>query len=92
MSIFSWQLWPYLPKGYFYKGVAFTFLIITVGFFLDNRRNFYNFLFLCLALNNLFDEFIGNPLEFGLNEVFFGLICPILWIIKKKRNARKTTK
>lgn len=92
LSIATYQLWPYLPKGYFYRGMAITLLIFAVVIYKQNSKLLISFFLLCVSISNLLDEFFFDPRKFGMNELIFAAIVPIIWYVKSKRNAGKIRK
>jgi len=92
ISIATYQLWSYLPKGSFHIGMAFFIFTITTVIFSQNNKIFISFFLLCIAFNNLLDELFFDPKSNGINEIVIVLILPILWYLKIKRNARKNRK
>lgn len=92
LSIATYQIWPYLPKGYFYKGMAVTLLIFAAVIYRQNSKLLISFFLLCISISNLLDELFFDPIKFGLNELIFAATVPIIWCIKSKRNAGKIYK
>jgi len=83
ISLATFQLWHYLPKGSFYIGIAIFFMIISTVIFIQNSKLFISFFLLCIAANNLLDELFFEPTIYGLNEILFTLIIPILYYARK---------
>jgi hypothetical protein len=92
ISIATYQLWLYLPKGSYYLGMAIFIMLISIIIFVQNHKLFSSFFLLCIAFNNLLDELFFNPEYNGVNEIVIVLILPIIWYLKNKRNARKNYK
>lgn len=92
ISIATYQLWIYLPKGSFHKGVAIYIFIMASVIFTQNTKLFISFFLLCIAFNNLLDELFFDPKSNGINEIIIVLILPIIWYLKIKNNARKNRK
>ena len=91
---FQWQyIEPILGIEYFYeKMVAISWLL--VGFyFLCTADNIVSRIFMVATFNNILDEFLFNPLVFGINEKILGIVIFILLITefnhpkKLSRNA-----
>jgi len=92
ISIATYQLWTYLPKGSFHIGMSFFIFIMAIVIFSQNTKLFISFFLLCITFNNLLDELIFDPKMNGINEIIIVLILPIIWCLKIKSNARKNCK
>jgi len=92
ISIATYQLWTYLPKGSFHVGMAIFIFLLTLVIFIQNVKLFISFFLLCIAFNNLLDELFFDPKSNGINEIILVLILPIIWYLKIKSNARKNSK
>lgn len=90
-SIATYQLWMYLPKGYFYKGMALFIMILSFIIYSYNRQKFVYFLLFCLSINNFLDECFFDPTKNGINEIVIVFFILIFWYFKNIRNARKNT-
>lgn len=88
-SIATYSFWGKFPKGSFYIGNAIFILMLCVYLFLKDRKSFVCYVLMCYALNNLIDELRFDNTKLGLNEIVFGILTPVLWLIKHKIHARK---
>ena len=63
---------------FFYeKCLALAWLLVGVYFVIENDT-FISRVFLIVVFNNLLDELIFNPFDFGINEKIFGIILIIM--------------
>ena len=92
ISIATFQFWEYLPKGSFYVGIGVVSFLFSYIIFIQNKNLFVSFFLLCITFSNLVDELFFNPAENGFNEFILVVILPIVWHIKRKKNARKNSK
>jgi len=83
----STPLWHYLPKGSYYIIMALLVFSMSALIFNCNRKSFTGFFLLCLSLNNLYDETLGSPINFGANEIIFLVIVPIVWCLKMTKDV-----
>jgi hypothetical protein len=89
VSVLTYQGWIYLPKGFFYKGVALYLFILALGLYLNDNRKLTYFLLLCLSINNLLDELLFDPTKNGINELIALVLIPIIWYFKKNNKCQK---
>lgn len=97
VSVISYNLWPYANAhgwaGFFYQGMAFFYSIIfwllTDLYKNDSVLKKISTIGLWFMLNNLVDEFVGDPQKYGLNEYIF---AGIIIYITLKKNATKSGK
>jgi hypothetical protein len=90
VSIATYQLWVFMPKGFFYKGMALFILILSFIIYSDNKHKFVYFLLFCLSINNFLDECFFDPTKNGINEIAVCFFIIVFWYFKNKRNARKS--
>lgn len=83
ISVATYQLWPYLPKGSIFVGLAIFYTILAYIIFKQNTNRFVYFLLFCLTINNLLDELFFDPKSNGLNEIAACLLIPIIWLYRK---------
>jgi hypothetical protein len=83
ISIATYQLWTYLPKGSFYIGNALTYFLLALVIYNQNKTIFISFLLLCLTINNLLDELFFDPTKNGLNEIVFSVLIPVIYYARK---------
>lgn len=86
ISIATFQLWVYLPKGSFYVGNGLFYVLLAIVIFLQNKRLFVSFLLLCLTVNNLLDELFFDPTKNGINEIVFAVLIPIIYYARKNNS------
>jgi len=86
ISIATFQLWAYLPKGSFYIGNGLFYVLLAIVIFLQNKRLFVSFLLLCLTVNNLLDELFFDPTKNGINEFVFAVLTPIIYYARKNNS------
>ena len=89
IGVLTYQFWSYMPRGFFYKGMALFILMLSFVIYSDNRNKFVYFLLFCLSINNCLDEFFFDPTKNDFNEIVATLLIPVIWYYKNKRNARK---
>lgn len=89
VSVVTYSFWDELETISFYKGNAIFITLLCIVIFMQNRSYFISFFLLCISINNLLDELIFDPTKIGINEYFLLVSIPIIWLIKRKRNARK---
>lgn len=90
VSVLAYQLWPYLPVYHFggmerkpyYIGIALFIAVMAVYIYLNSKR-FVAFILMGLAVNNVVDETLANPLEFGVNEFVLLVIIAVYWFADK---------
>lgn len=92
IGIFNGYFWMKMPEGTYYVLNALFLMLLCLYLFLTDKKSFIKFYLLSLGFSNLLDELVFNPKEIAINEILLTLILPILWLIKKKRNARKIPK
>ena len=80
-----------LPFNAYYTAVAASFLLLNAVLYV-NFKNLVTYVFLCLSVNNFLDELFFNPQKLQLNEVISFIAIVIIWIVKKRIDARKITK
>lgn len=81
ISIITYFLWVYMPKGSFYVGNAlFIFLLCIVIY--RKEKHFITFFLLCASFNNLADELFFRPTELGYNELALLIVLPAIWTYK----------
>jgi hypothetical protein len=88
VSILTYNLWSYFPKGFFYIGNAIFIFLLCFYIFIINNKNFITFVLMALSISNLFDELIFDPLTLNINEFLFAIFIICFWDIKKLLNAR----
>lgn len=92
LSILTYSLWEWFPKGYFYKGNALFIFSLSLYLYIDDRKSFIKYIILCCSVGNLLDELIFNPLKLVLNEYLFALLSALYWVYKMKRNGGKNNR
>lgn len=91
ISIFTYLLWSFLPKGSFYIGNALFIFLLCIYIYNLNKKSFIIFVLLCLSFNNLLDELFFDNTVFQFNELIFVIILPIIWLINTPKDATKIT-
>jgi len=92
ISIITYMLWDFLPKGSFYIGNGLFIFLLCVYIFSEDRKSFIKFVLFSLSLNNLFDELFFNPTKLGINESLLFVFIIVIGFFKYRRNARKICK
>jgi len=87
VSILTYNLWIYLPKGFFYIGNAIFIFILCFYIFIINNKSFITFVLMALSISNLLDELLFDPLKLNINEFLFTVFIVVFWNIKKTLNA-----
>lgn len=89
VCVATYQLWPYLPKGSFYIGMAVSWLVVA---FHDLSRTSdkisfdkYSLLVMIAAMGNALDELFFDPKVFGVNDAVISAIVIIGLIHPSKR-------
>lgn len=88
LGVATYQLWSFFPKGFFYVGNALFIMLLSVYIYAENK-NIVTFVLFGYSINNLLDEFIFNPKEFGSNEIIIAIVIPLIYYLKKKRGFKK---
>ena len=73
---------------FFEKCVSIAWFIVGI-YFLCDRDTAVSRVFLIASFNNVLDEFIFNPLVFGINERVLGIVLIFYLYNKYLNNARK---
>lgn len=93
ISIVTYLFWDIIKEktgiSIFWIGNALSVFLMAIVIFINNIKFFGSFFLLCITFNNLIDELFCDPTKFGLNEIIFALILPIIWLIKYKRLCLK---
>ena len=85
VSLITYLLWSYMPKGSFYIGNAIFILLLCVYLFLNDKGSVIKFILISLSINNLLDEMFFDNTKLELNEILTALTIFIFAIIKKKK-------
>ena len=85
ISVLTYYLWCFLPKGTYYIGNAIFIFLIILYIYLKNRKSTICFVLFFASLNNLLDELFFEPQKIGLNEYLILIVVIFLFI----KNARK---
>ena len=88
ISILTYNLWSYFPKGFFYVGNAMFIFLLCLYIFIRDNKSFITFVLIALSISNLFDELIFDPLNININEILFTIFIVCFWNVKKLINAR----
>lgn len=95
VCVATYNVWPFLWKGFFYQGMAVHFILVYgLSFNLARDRTPDYFVSKCmfigfwLAINNLFDELVFNPKKIELNEYITALIIICIILLKPNKNGR----
>ena len=88
ISILTYNLWNYFPKGFFYMGNAMFIFVLCLYIFLRDNKSFITFVLMALSISNLLDEIIFDPLKININEILFALFIICSWNLNKLINAR----
>lgn len=88
ISLLTYNLWQYFPKGFFYVGNAMFIMLLSFYLYLKEPKSFITFIIFTLSINNLLDElFFGNT-ETHIHEILTAMIILIIGL-KKYYNDRK---
>lgn len=88
ISLFTYNLWHYLPKGSFYVGNALFITLLSFYLYLKEPKSFITFVIFTLSINNLLDElFFGNT-NTHVHEVLTAFFIVIIGL-KKYSNDRE---
>lgn len=90
ISLLTYNLWHFLPKGTFYVGNALFIMLLSFYLYLKEPKSFITFVIFTLSINNLLDEmFFGNT-ETHIHEIITAVIIVLIGL-KKYYNDRKGT-
>lgn len=93
IGVGTYMFWNDILKAFgvpvFYIGNALFIFILCVLNYIASGKDVISFLLICLSLSNLLDELFFDNTKTSLNEIILALILPFVWLIIKKRNARK---
>jgi hypothetical protein len=82
VSIATYLLWQFMPKGYFYIGNAITILMLCTYLFYNDKKSFVKFCFFQLSLSNLIQEICNSNTKLEFSELLLILIVPFVWYIR----------
>lgn len=101
ISIMTYQLWGYFPKGYFYIGNAIFILLICTYIYLQEKQSFVKFVLFELSMANFIKEMFLDTSLLTLGEALLIVIIPFIWYLKygntskllarNKRNDRRNS-
>lgn len=77
-----------LGVGVFYVGNALFIFLICLYLLNKNRSSLICFILCFMTFNNLLDELFFDPIKIQFNEVILLILMPLIWHIKKLKNAR----
>lgn len=89
IGVLTYLFWEKFPKGSFYIGNGVFIFLLCLVIFMQNREYFISFFLLCISGSNLLDELFFDPTKIGINEIILALTLPVIWYVKRRRNARK---
>lgn len=94
LSLLTYNLWPLLPAGSFYKGMAVFIMLlgIIINNLVSDSIKIWSSVLLWLSINNVLDEFFFNPKKFGINEYIISIVIVASLTLqyyngKRKRNT-----
>jgi len=90
LSVFTFLFWSYMPKGFFYIGIAIVLMLLSIIIFNHYKGYFWSFFLICGTANNLIDEMFFDNTKLGWNELALIIVIPAIWLIKARINDRKT--
>lgn len=82
ISILTYQLWSFLPKGSFYIGNAIFLLLICFYIYIQEKKSFVKFVLFELSLANFINELFFDTAVLTLGEALLIVIVPLIWFIK----------
>jgi hypothetical protein len=93
IGVATYLFWNDVLKAWqitvFYVGNALFIFLLCLLNFIRGGNNVISFLLICLSFSNLLDELFFDNTKLGANEITLALILPFVWLIIRKRNARK---
>lgn len=96
VSVITYQVWGYLPKGTFYIGMAIAWFLVSLHDWLRTSDHIgfdkYSMLVMVAAIGNALDEFFFEPGIFGINDAVVTVIVLIGLIHPSKRIRWPNTK
>lgn len=90
VSIATYNLWHYLPKGSFYIGNALFIFLLSLDIFMKERDSFVKFVLISLTLSNLLDEIMFDNTKMEINELITVFIIIIIGLIRIRHDRRRT--
>ena len=82
LSIVTYLLWEFLPKGSFYIGNALVISMLCTYLFYNDKKSFVKFCFFQLSLSNLIQEICNANTTLKFSELLLILIVPSIWYIR----------
>jgi len=87
ICILTYTLWSFFNSfgiGFYYIGNALFIFLLALYIRQISKPSFIIFFLFCLALNNLLDEVLFNPLKIGWNEYLASAIIIVVYFLKDK--------
>ena len=88
ISILTYQIWSYLPKGSFYIGNAIFILLISLYLYLQEKKSFVKFVIFELSVANFINELFFDTSILTFGEAILIVVIPIIWIIKNDNTIK----
>ena len=84
------MFWGILPENSFYLGNSLFIMLLCAYIFANKKESFITFVLLGYSINNFLDEILFSNDKLHISELITAIAIPIIWIVKKKLNDRKT--
>ena len=91
VAFITYTFWNVIRNAFnipvFYLGNSFFVFLLSLYLLKENRTSLVCFLIFGVALNNFLDELFFDATQIQYNEIVILLTMPVLWRLKKNKDA-----